>query len=116
MTDDPITNSMLPKMGSLSESFRPNDPAEPPEIDVYNLDVYTEEALKQVIVDLRIKRARINYEIAELDKIIQKFQIERTHLFSRSSFYQDITVLIQTYFEEEAPCQTNNPDIPPSQN
>lgn len=138
MPKDPITNSMLgnsadpgtPKSGPhILDDLRADPSTDPvtnamldmptldtPFIDVFDLDLYTESALKQVVVDLRIKRARINAEIVELNKIINKFHFERANLLSRQGFYQDVIVAIQHYFEEKAPCQTNSPDIPPSQN
>lgn len=113
MSHDPVTNSMLSEKDQKYFQNAPSSFDAPPDIDLFNLDLYTEAALRQTILDLRIKRARINHEVAQLEKVIQNFQRERQHVLSRQAFYQDLTEFIETYFEKEAPCPTNEPATAP---
>ena len=96
MPTDPVTNSMLG-----------TPPAAPPKIDVFNLDKYDDDILRQIQLDLRIKRSRIRHEIDEFEKLIFKLNRERDSQIKRSNFYREIISYIQFYFHEESQCQTH---------
>jgi hypothetical protein len=116
MSRDPVTNSMLGIETQKAPEFTVDNNPEPPNINVFNLDQYTKDALRNVLLDLRIKRSRIKNEREKVAVIIAQFKKELEHLLSRDDFYQDIMHCIESYFQEETPCPTNEPITQPEKN
>jgi predicted DNA-binding protein YlxM (UPF0122 family) len=127
MSHDPVTKSMLgedvqhgtPKSDQQTlDDLRavPNDPDTTPKINVTNLSEYSNDALRQVALDFRIKESAINNEIKKIHDSILAFKIEVQHLMSRRTFYSDIRDLISDYLKENEECRKHSPDTQPSQN
>jgi hypothetical protein len=116
MSHDPVTESMLPKTGKEIHDALHGKANQPPKIDVFNLDQYSDDILRQIQLDLRIKRSRIKHEIERFEKIILRFQKEYNDQVKRSRFYAEIIGYIEAYFHEDEPCKKHSPDTPPSQN
>ena len=127
MSHDDITKSMLgeniqhdtPTSGihTVDELHTvPSDPDTTPKISLTNLSEYSDDALRQVALDLRIKESAITNEIKKIHESILAFKIEVQHLISRRTFYSDIRDLISAYLKENASCRKHKPDTPPCQN
>lgn len=86
----------------IREKYIPHDT---PKIDVTDLAKYPEESLRQVVIELRVKQARVNAEYDEIQKALANLKTEAKILNAKFGFYQTVIRLIQKYLKENQPCQ-----------
>jgi hypothetical protein len=116
MSHDPVTQSMLSEKDRTSFQSAPSGFDPPPDIDVLNLDQYTDDALSQIMIELRVRNERVEQEMQTVRQSILGFKAELQHLISRKQFYTDIRELLLSHLKGKEQCPTNRSDTPPSQN
>jgi hypothetical protein len=116
MSHDPVTQSMLSEKDRQSFQTAPSGFDPTPEIDVLNLDQYTDDALSQVLIELRVRNERVEQEMQTIRQNILGFKVELQHLISRKQFYTDIRELLLSHLRGKESCPTNQSDTQPSQN
>ena len=87
-----------------------------PFIDLNRLNELPRDAVQHVLLDLRIKKSRINVEIAELKKLIENAAAEINVLIAKRRFYQSITSDLTTFLGEHKSWQKSEKDTPPAKN
>ena len=102
------SNSLHPKLATQENSK--------PFVDLNQLHDYPKDSIRQIIVDLRIKKSRVSLEIVELQKLIVKARDELCILVGKRHFYQSVTVDLEKYLEETEQCQKNARTTPPAKN
>ena len=88
----------------------------PSVIDLTRLDGYSDDSVKQIILDARIKQSRVSAEITECHKIIDKAQKEIWICFGRIKWYQLITNVLSQYLQERKTCPRKKQTTPPEKN
>lgn len=116
MSRDPVTQSMLGRGAEKAPPFTVDNNPGKPEIDILNLEQYTDDALRQVLIELRVRDERIDQEMNSLQNSILEFKSELRHLQSRKTFYHDIRDLLLSHLKGKESCRTNRSNTPPSQN
>ena len=106
-TNQPRNSKSFP-----AQSFAPE--FSKPFIDLNQLHDYPKDSIRQIIVDLRIKKSRVSLEIVELQKLIVKARDELCILVGKRHFYQTVTVDLEKYLEETEQCLKNAPTTPPA--
>jgi hypothetical protein len=116
MSHDPVTESMLPRgfNDALKHSAEKTD--KPPAIDLSALDQYPLDAVKQCLLDTRIKLSRINEEINQNHKIMEAARADMNICLGRSRFYQIVRNILIRYIKEKEECNQPSENTPPSQN
>jgi hypothetical protein len=113
MSHDPVTNSMLSQKDQHAFRTAPSGFDAPPDIDVLNLDQYTDDALSHVMIELRVRNERVQQEMQSVRQNILSFKVELQHLISRKQFYADIRQLLSSHLKGKHSCAQNKPDTQP---
>ena len=113
MSHDPVTQSMLSEKDRTSFQSAPSGFDPTPNIDILNLDQYTNEALSQVLIEIRVRNERVEQEMQAVRHSILGFKAELQHLISRKQFYTDIRELLFAHLKGKESCPTSEPATQP---
>lgn len=102
MSHDPVTQSMLSEKDRTSFHTAPSGFDPPPDIDVLDLDQYTDDALSQVLVELRVRNERVEQEMQTVRQSILGFKTELQHRKTPAGHMTPKKILPVNYWKKPA--------------